>query len=80
MRRGKIQLAGIVGLGFLITAATFAYLAVRRPAYLHKTRDGVPYFTPAVVDPTTGKALSVEMLVQHYKLDHSAGGPAAGAD
>lgn len=31
------------------------------------TRDGVPYFTPPVMDPATGQAVSVETLVRHYK-------------
>ncbi len=31
------------------------------------TRDGVPYFTPPVIDPATGQTVSVETLVRHYK-------------
>jgi hypothetical protein len=70
MRRGQIQMVGIVGLAIVASVATFAYLAVSPPAYLRETRDGVPYFTPPVIDPTSDKALSVDMLVRHYKRDH----------
>ena len=78
MRWGRIQMLGIAGLGAAITIATFVYIVVSPPAYLHQTRDGVPYFTPPVVDPATGKPLDVDMLVRHYKGDHGA--PSLGAD
>jgi hypothetical protein len=34
---------------------------------MRKTRNGVPYFTPPVINPETGKAISVDELVRHYK-------------
>lgn len=37
------------------------------PRSMQMTRDGVPYFTPPVLDPATGKAVPVETLVRHYK-------------
>jgi hypothetical protein len=37
------------------------------PASMKVTRDGVPYFTPPVIDPATGKPVPVEVLVRHYK-------------
>lgn len=37
------------------------------PHSLQVTRDGVPYFTPPVLDPATGKPVPVEALVRHYK-------------
>ncbi|MCL6555719.1 MAG: hypothetical protein K6T56_05075 [Burkholderiales bacterium] len=37
------------------------------PASMKVTKDGVPYFTPPVIDPITGKPLPVETLVRHYK-------------
>lgn len=40
---------------------------VHPPASMKVTRDGVPYFTPPVIDPTTGKPVTVEALVRHYK-------------
>ncbi len=37
------------------------------PASMKVNRDGVPYFTPPVIDPATGKPIPVEVLVRHYK-------------
>ena len=37
------------------------------PASLKLTRDGVPHFTPPVIDPATGQPIPVETLVRHYK-------------
>ncbi|MEW6133685.1 MAG: hypothetical protein AB1591_11065 [Pseudomonadota bacterium] len=37
------------------------------PASLKLTRDGVPHFTPPVIDPVTGQTIPVETLVRHYK-------------
>lgn len=51
----------------LIGVAGFVYVLVTQPAYLHASREGVPYFTPKVVDPQGGPPLDVNMLVQHYK-------------
>lgn len=40
---------------------------VHPPATMKVTRDGVPHFTPPVIDPATGKPIPVEVLVRHYK-------------
>ena len=80
MRKGQIQMVSLAALASLITVATFVYLGVSPPAYLRKTRDGVPYFTPPVIDPTSGKPLSVEMLVRRYKRDHGGAAAASGAN
>ena len=37
------------------------------PQSMKVTRDGVPYFTPPVIDPGTGTQVSVETLIRHYK-------------
>jgi hypothetical protein len=37
------------------------------PASMKVTKDGVPYFTPPVINPITGKPLPVETLVRHHK-------------
>jgi hypothetical protein len=44
---------------------TFVY--VWPPEGMRSTRDGVPYFLPPVVHPSTGEAIPLERLVQHYK-------------
>lgn len=40
---------------------------VHPPASMQVTRDGVPHFTPPVLDPQTGKAVTVDELVRRYK-------------
>ncbi|MDE2089684.1 MAG: hypothetical protein KGJ12_06665 [Gammaproteobacteria bacterium] len=76
MPKGKIQMMFITLLGAVATVATFVYLFARPPAYLRETRDGVPYFTPPVVNPVSGKPLNVNTLVRHYKGSTGTGAPA----
>jgi hypothetical protein len=54
-------LVGLIGIG------SFAYVLVTKPAYLHATRNGVPYFTPHVINPAGGDPLDVNDLVRNYK-------------
>ncbi|MEJ2509289.1 MAG: hypothetical protein P8009_07410 [Gammaproteobacteria bacterium] len=67
MSKGQVQmmiystLVGVVGFAGLI------YILVTQPAYLHATRNGVPYFSPPVINPEGGKPLDLDRLVRHYK-------------
>lgn len=67
MRVGQWQMAiystvvGLIGIG------SFVYILVKQPAYLHASRNGVPYFTPHVINPAGGKPLDLNELVRHYK-------------
>jgi hypothetical protein len=54
-------LVGLIGFGGLV------YILVTQPSYLHASRNGVPYFTPEVINPQGGKPLDLNMLVRHYK-------------
>lgn len=54
-------LVGLIGIGGLV------YILVTQPAYLHASRNGVPYFTPKVINPQGGKPLDLNMLVRNYK-------------
>ena len=56
--------ATLVTLG---TLAGIAYVFVTPPQSLGTSRDGVPFFTPPVVHPETGDAVSVDALVRHFK-------------
>lgn len=67
MSPGKIQMALFAAISAAITVGSLAYLFVTRPAYLHATRDGVPYLTPPVINPIDGKPLDVGMLVRHFE-------------
>ena len=67
MSFGKLQMvlfSSIVAVGGI---GSFVYVMVAKPPYLHASREGVPYFTPAVVNPQGGKPLDMNMLVRHYK-------------
>lgn len=46
MSFGKIQMALFAAVAAAVTVGSFAYIFIARPAYLHATRDGVPYLTP----------------------------------
>lgn len=67
MSKGQLQmmiysiLVAVIGFGGLI------YIFIAQPAYLHESRNGVPYFTPAVINPQGGAPLSPDELVRHYK-------------
>jgi len=57
----------LVALSAMIVVAGLAYVYVKPPESMRVNRDGVPYFTPPVVNPMTGEAIPVEQLVKHYK-------------
>ncbi|MHB8252586.1 MAG: hypothetical protein ACYDEV_02520 [Acidiferrobacter sp.] len=70
---GHKQMLALAILAGLMTIGTLTYLVVAPPGYLHRTRDGVPYFTPPVINPVNGKALNVNRLAQYYKGNVAAG-------
>ena len=63
----QFQLLILSVLATAITLGSFAYILWQQPESLRTTRDGVPYFTPAVIHPDTGEAITIEELVEHYK-------------
>ncbi len=67
MRFAKLQMVVFSTLSAAISIAGLAYIFMDPPAYLHATRQGVPYFTPPVINPADGKALDLNMLVRHYQ-------------
>ncbi|WP_298135681.1 hypothetical protein [Acidiferrobacter sp.] len=70
---GQKQMLALALLAGVMTIGTFIYILATPPAYLHRTRDGVAYFTPPVIDPVNGKPLNVDRLAQYYKGNVSAG-------
>lgn len=52
-----------------ITLAVLAAMLIAPPASMRVDRDGVPYFTPKVLDPATGQAVDMSVLVRHYRGD-----------
>lgn len=55
----------------LLTVVCFAYIFWAQPESLRVSRDGVPFFTPKVINPDDGKSISVDELIQHFKNDNS---------
>jgi len=53
----------------IVTVAGLAAMLVAPPASTRVDVDGVAYFTPKVVDPVTGKAVDLSVLVRHYRGD-----------
>lgn len=50
----------VVGLGAILVAP---------PADTRVDRNGVPYFTPQVLNPATGEAIEMGDLIRHYRGD-----------
>ncbi len=70
---GQKQMLTWASLAGLMTVGVFIYFLVAPPAYLHRTQNGVPYFTPPVIDPVSGKPLNVNRLAAYYKGNIAAG-------
>ena len=62
----QLQLLLIAVVATVITIGSFAYILWQQPESLRMSRDGVPFFTPAVIHPDTGEAIPMETLVEHY--------------
>jgi hypothetical protein len=67
MKHGHWQMTIYSILVALIGFGGITYAFVTQPPYLHATRDGVPYFSPKVVNPMGGKPLDLNDLVRNYK-------------
>ncbi len=67
MRWAKLQMVVFSLVSAAVSAGGLAYIFVAHPAYLRATAQGVPYFTPKVVDPITLKPLDLDMLILHFE-------------
>lgn len=63
----QIQLGLLAGIAMVITIASPLYIWWAEPQSLHQSRNGVPFFTPAVEHPDNGEAITVDDLVRHFK-------------
>jgi len=54
---------GVIG----ISIASLAYIVTAQPDYLRSDRDGVPFYTPQVINPDGGEPLDMGELIRHYK-------------
>ncbi|MHB8551258.1 MAG: hypothetical protein ACYDB8_09905 [Acidiferrobacterales bacterium] len=76
MPKAQIQMMFLALVAVVATVGSFVYLLAKPPASLRATRDGVPFFTPPVINPVDGRPLNVNTLVRDYK---GAAGPGAAA-
>lgn len=54
---------GVIG----VSIGSFTYILIEQPDYLRSDRDGVPFYTPQVINPEGGEPLSMGELIRHYK-------------
>ena len=50
-----------------LSVATLLYVFIVPMPTMYTSSDGIPHFTPNVIDPITGDTISIKRLVQHYK-------------
>ena len=67
----NIQLKILAVFCTLLSIFSFIYIIWEQPESLRETREGVPFFTPQVINPDDGKPISIDELIQHYKKDNS---------
>lgn len=63
----KIQVVTIVFAVLILTIVCYAFIFIKQPESLRNTRDGVPFFSPPVINPETGESIQLKTLVKHYK-------------
>lgn len=50
-----------------VTVIGLAAMLIAPPASTRLDRNGVPYFTPKVINPATGEPVAMDVLVRHYR-------------
>lgn len=63
----KLFMHFLVALSAIIIVAGLVYVYAKPPDSMRVNRDGMPYYTPPVVNPMTGESIQVEQLVNHYR-------------
>ncbi len=71
MSSAKLQMVVFSVLSALVSAGGLAYIFIERPTYLHATAQGVPYYTPPVLNPLNGQPLDLDTLVRHFEAQDS---------
>lgn len=67
MRRGYILMLTLSLAVTGLSVASLAYIVTAEPDYLRSDRDGVPFYTPKVINPEGGEPLSMGELIRHFK-------------
>jgi len=53
----------------IVSVVTLIYVYTVPIDTMYKTRDGVPHFSPPIVNPDTGETIDLGRLIRHYKGD-----------
>ena len=65
----KLYMHIYAGAALIVTVVGLAAMLILPPASSRVDVSGVAYFTPKVIDPVTGKAVDLSVLVRHYRGD-----------
>ncbi|HEC14159.1 MAG TPA: hypothetical protein ENI72_00230 [Rhodospirillales bacterium] len=63
----KIFMRVYVTLVALLTIGGLGYVFISPPESMRVDRYGVPFFTPPVINPETGKPVPVDALIRNFK-------------
>ena len=50
-----------------LSIATLFYVFIVPMPSMFTSSDGIPHFTPNVIDPVSGETIRIKKLVQHFK-------------
>jgi hypothetical protein len=53
----------------VLSVAALVYVYAFPPESMRVSRNGVPHFTPPVVNPNTGEPMELDELIRHYRGD-----------
>ena len=51
----------------ILSVATLFYVFIVPMPSMYTSRDGIPHFTPNVINPITGETIRIKRLVRHFK-------------
>lgn len=53
----------------IISTVALVYVYAFPPESMQVSRNGVPHFTPPIVNPDTGESMDLDELIRHYRGD-----------
>lgn len=53
----------------VVSIAALVYVYAFPPESMRVSRNGVPHFTPPIINPNTGEPVELDELVRHYRGD-----------
>ena len=65
----KLFMHACAWVALVVTVAGLGAMLIMPPASARVDRNGVPHFTPKVLNPATGEGVDMDVLVRHYRGD-----------